>query len=237
MVLITTPHLSKPINKNAPTTCRARLCLRASLCIHPRLHTEDTQKPHTGRTHKTGVYMLLTYNARVATPKGPAFYFLKLLLTTMHPIDYACVLFLGGISVLIFGIRVSFIGICVSCLACPLFSPIPVICLPRCSSRSIPRVQALDRSASALRCFPPRVRAPPWQAALAWHHHQPSPTTSPPRLVPAARAVCRTSPPGTGRSSSLAACRAVCSVNLRPQRSKQTSETDSDQTSPRAQAR
>ena len=35
----------------------------------------------------------------------------------------------------------------------------PVICLPRCSSHSIPRVQALDRSASALRCFPPRARS------------------------------------------------------------------------------
>ena len=97
----------------------------------------------------------------------------------------------------------------------------PVIGLPRCSSRSTPRVQALDRSASALRCFPPRARAPPWQAALAWHHHLPSPATSLPRLVPAARAVCRISPPGTGSSaSSLAACRAVCSNNLRPRRSK-----------------
>ena len=92
----------------------------------------------------------------------------------------------------------------------------PVIGLPRCSSRSTPCVQALDRSASAMRCFPPRARVPPWQAVLAWHHHLPSPTTSLPRLVPAARAVCRISPPGTGSSASLAACRAVCSINLRP---------------------
>ena len=82
-----------------------------------------------------------------------------------------------------------------------------------------------------------RARAPPWQAVLAWHHHLPSPITLLPRLVSAARAVCRISSPGTGSSASLAACRAVCSINLRPQRPKQTSETDSDQTSLRAQAR
>lgn len=88
----------------------------------------------------------------------------------------------------------------------------PVIGLPRCSPHSKPRVQALDRSASAMRFLTPRARAPPWPAALAWRHHLPSPTVSPPRLVPAARAVCRTSPPGTGSSASLAACRAVCSM-------------------------
>ena len=87
-----------------------------------------------------------------------------------------------------------------------------VIGLPRCLSRSKPRVQALDRSASALRFLTPRARAPPWPAALAWRHHLPSPTASLPRLVPAARAVCRTSPPGPGSSASLAACRAACSI-------------------------